>query len=270
MLLRLFRLSNKVSTLYSGMARWRDAAISWMRVTVVQMLDGSFSAPATSHLSLRGARFIRSVISVSVNSVEASLTMASGHFCWMILLLLSLAPTIAYAPGFTVSLANACRTPPGVVPTSIKSISSPRKLWPSCHAAKASKPLGSRDEVRQTPSPVADASLATTKGLVRKRRSKSISGRWHKAERRSSSTPIGTMIALPRETLPCEWSQSQQWTNKLLTSFLPTASKNFRRVASLGRVPGEPCSEPDQAADDRARRRDHSVAINSTPLGLQL
>ena len=51
----------------------------------------------------------------------------------------------------------------------------------------------------------------------------------------------------------------------------PTASKNFRRVASLGRVPGEPCSEPDQAADDRARRRDHtSVAINSTPQGLQL
>ena len=91
----------------------------------------------------------------------------------------------------------------------IKPISSPRKLWPSCNAAKASKPLGSRDEVRQTPSPVADASLATSKGLVRKRRSKSISGRWHKAKRRSSSTPLGTMIALPRETLPCEWSQSQ-------------------------------------------------------------
>ena len=180
-LLRLFRLSNKVSTLYSGMTRWRDAAIFWMRVTVVQMLDGSFSAPATSHLSLRGAQFIRSVISVSVNSVEASLTMASGHVCWMILLLSSLATTIAYAPGFTLSLANACRTPPGVVPTSIKPISSPQKLWPSCNAAKASKSLGSRDEVRQTLSPVADASLATTKGLVRKRRSKSISGRWHKA-----------------------------------------------------------------------------------------
>ena len=55
-LLRLFRLSNKVSTLYSAMARWKDAAIFWMRVIVVQMLDGSFSAPATSHLSLREIR----------------------------------------------------------------------------------------------------------------------------------------------------------------------------------------------------------------------
>ena len=110
------------------MARWRDVAIFWMRVTFVQMLDGSFSAPATSHLSLRGARFIRSVISVSVNSVEASLTMASGHVCWMILLLSSLGPTIAYAPGFTLSLANACCTPPGVVHTSIKPIFSTAKI----------------------------------------------------------------------------------------------------------------------------------------------
>ena len=210
MLLRLLRLSNKVSTLYSGMARWRDVAIFWMRVTVDQMLHGSFSAPAISHLSHRGARFIKSVITASVNSVEALLTMASGHVCWMSFLLSSHAPTIAYAPGFTLSLANACRTPPGLVPTSIKPISSPRKLWPSCNAAKASKPLGSSDEVRQTPSPLPDASLATTKGLVRKRRSKSISGRWHKANRRSTSTPLGTMIALPRQTLPCEWSQSHK------------------------------------------------------------
>ena len=148
------------------------SALAWLgggtqRFSLVQMLDGSFSAPATSHLSLRGARFIRSVISVSVNSVEASLTIASGHVCCMILLLSSLAPTIAYALGFTLSLANACRTPPGVVPTSMKPISSPRKLWPSCNAAKASKPLVSRDEVRQTPSPAGDASLATTKGLVK-------------------------------------------------------------------------------------------------------
>ena len=57
----------------------------------------------------------------------------------MILLLSSLAPTVAYAPGLTLSLANACRTPPEVVPTSISPISSPR---------------------------MDDASLATTKGLV--------------------------------------------------------------------------------------------------------
>ena len=38
----------------------------------------------------------------------------------------------------------------------------------SCNAAKASKPLGSRDEVRQTPSPVADASLASPQTEVKK------------------------------------------------------------------------------------------------------
>ena len=193
----------------------------------------------------------------------------------MILLLSSLAPTVAYAPGLTLSLANACRTPPGVVPTSINPISSPRKLWFLCKTANASRPLGSRVEVRQTPNPVDEASLATTKGLVLNRRSKSISGRWHKARRRSSSTSLGTVMAFPREKLRME---PLPIMDKKTADFLseleatdPTSSKNFCCLPPLARVPGEPCSEPNQAADDRARRRDHPcVAINSTPKGFQL
>ena len=48
----------------------------------------------------------------------------------------------------------------------------------------------------------------------------------------------------------------------------PTSSKNFCCLPPLARVSGEPCSEPDQAADDRARRLHYPcVAINSTSKG---
>ena len=120
------------------------------------------------------------------------------------------------------------------------------------------------------------ASLATTNGIVLNRRSNSISGRWHKARRRSSSTSPGTVMVFPGETAVCEWSHSQYCMNTAdflseLEATNPTSSKNFCCLPPLARVSGEPCSEPDQAADDRARRLDHPcVAINSTSKGFEL
>ena len=63
------------------------------------------------------------------------------------------------------------------------------------------------------------------------------------------------------EPLPTMHEQTADFLSELeATNCLPP----------LARVSGEPCSEPDQAADDRARRRDYPcVAVNSTSKGFQ-